>query len=119
MNIKETRQLSGLNVRQFTKKYKIPYTTFHDWEVGNTKPPEYLVNLLERVVIEDLQEKKKGTFMSIYDWACVPLIRRYIKLHLDDWWDSDCTEIEYVDRNFDDFLNWSAALGYKVDRTKA
>jgi DNA-binding transcriptional regulator YiaG len=32
MKIREIRQMSGLNVRQFTEKYRIPYTTYHDWE---------------------------------------------------------------------------------------
>lgn len=53
MDVKSIRELSGLNVRQFTEKYKIPYTTFHDWETGKTKPPIYLIELLERIVRED------------------------------------------------------------------
>lgn len=62
MTIKEIRQMSGLNVRQFTEKYRIPYTTFHDWENGNTKPPVYLVDLLQRVVMEDREDEINDIF---------------------------------------------------------
>ena len=55
MNVKEIRRLSGLSVGEFTKKYHIPYTTFHDWEIGNTKAPIYVLELLERVVREDFK----------------------------------------------------------------
>lgn len=53
MNVNEIRKLSGLNVRQFCEKYKIPYTTYHDWDTKKSKPPVYLIELLERVVKED------------------------------------------------------------------
>lgn len=36
MEIKNIRELSGLNVRQYTERYKIPYTTFHDWDTGKS-----------------------------------------------------------------------------------
>ena len=57
MNIKEIRQLSGLTVGEFTKKYHIPYTTYHDWELGNTKAPVYVLELLERVVRADFTQE--------------------------------------------------------------
>jgi putative transcriptional regulator len=56
MNVREIRKLSGLNVRQFTEKYKIPYTTFHDWDTGKSNPPVYVLELLERAVREDCQK---------------------------------------------------------------
>ena len=58
MNIKEIRKLSGLNVGEFTKKYHIPYTTYHDWETGKSKAPVYVLELLDRVVRIDLKESK-------------------------------------------------------------
>ena len=57
MDIKQIRQLSGLNVRQFIGRYHIPYTTYHDWETGKAKPPIYVLELLDRVVREDFPEK--------------------------------------------------------------
>lgn len=56
MEIKKIRELSGLNVRQFTERYKIPYTTFHDWDTGKSSPPVYVLELLERAVREDCQK---------------------------------------------------------------
>jgi DNA-binding transcriptional regulator YiaG len=64
MTIKEIRQISGLNVRQFTEKYRIPYTTYHDWEKGNSNPPQYLVDLLQRVVMEDDQQDEINDIIS-------------------------------------------------------
>jgi len=58
MNIKKIRELSGLNVRQFTERYKIPYTTFHDWDTGKSNPPVYVLELLERVVRIDFNKEE-------------------------------------------------------------
>ncbi len=55
--------------------------------------------------------------MSIYDWSCTLLIHTYVELHYSDWWNQDCSEIEYVDRNFSDFRDWAGYLGYEVDRS--
>jgi putative transcriptional regulator len=57
MNVREIRKLSGLNVRQFTERYKIPYTTFHDWDTGKSNPPVYVLELLERAVREDWRKE--------------------------------------------------------------
>ncbi len=57
MNIKEIREFTGLGPAQFAKKYEIPYRTIHDWETGKSKPPEYVLKLLERVVREDIKNE--------------------------------------------------------------
>lgn len=56
MQIKDIRALTGLNITDFTRRYEIPYRTYHDWEVGKANPPAYVVKLLERVVREDFKK---------------------------------------------------------------
>ena len=55
MGIKEIRQLSCLSQGKFAKKYGIPVGTLQHWEIGERKPPEYVLKLLERVVNEDIK----------------------------------------------------------------
>ncbi|NLA70182.1 MAG: helix-turn-helix transcriptional regulator [Clostridiales bacterium] len=50
MNIKEIREKTGLNKKEFSEKYCIPYRTIQNWEDGQRNPPEYVVMLLARVV---------------------------------------------------------------------
>lgn len=50
MNIKEIRTKTNLSAQKFGDKYGIPLRTIQDWERGERKPPEYVVDLLNRVV---------------------------------------------------------------------
>lgn len=59
MQIKEIRKLSGLTQIGFAKKYEIPLSTIKGWESSTSSKryrecPHYLLNLLERVVKEDI-----------------------------------------------------------------
>lgn len=58
MTIKEIRALTGLSQVKFCEKYHIPLNTFARWEQGKREPPDYLVELLEFKVREDLQMGK-------------------------------------------------------------
>mgnify|MGYP002684333043 CR=1 FL=1 len=40
------RQDMGLNRRQFSEYFGIPYRTIQDWELGNRKMPIYLLRLM-------------------------------------------------------------------------
>lgn len=53
MTIKEIREKSGMNRAEFSRKYNIPVRTLEDWESQKRKCPEYVSELLERVVSED------------------------------------------------------------------
>lgn len=53
MTIKEIREYSGLSRAAFAREYKIPVRTLEDWEAERRTPPEYLILLLERAVVED------------------------------------------------------------------
>ncbi len=52
------RSLSGLSRRKFCDYYHIPYRTYEDWETDKRNPPEYVLELLERVVREDIEGGK-------------------------------------------------------------
>lgn len=56
MEVKELRMLSGLSQQAFSEKYGIPKRSIENWEGGKRNPPEYVVNLLERVVKEDIEK---------------------------------------------------------------
>jgi DNA-binding transcriptional regulator YiaG len=47
MEIKELRQQSGMTRSQFVEYFGIPYRTIQDWELGNRKCPEHLLELME------------------------------------------------------------------------
>ena len=47
MNIKELREIYGMNLTQFSSYFKIPYRILQHWEYGTRKCPEYLIELME------------------------------------------------------------------------
>ena len=53
MTIKEIRALSGLTQKEFEEKYGIPKRTYEAWEMGERKPPQYVLDLLEKAVRQD------------------------------------------------------------------
>lgn len=56
----ELRKSTGMNKRQFSEYFGIPYRTFQDWELGNRRVPEYLFRLMEyKVRMEKLAEKNQ------------------------------------------------------------
>lgn len=54
MTIKEIREKAGLSRAAFSRKYNIPVRTLEDWESEKRKCPEYLIELLDRAVTEDV-----------------------------------------------------------------
>lgn len=61
MTIREIRALTGLSQTKFCKKYGMPLQTLQKWEQGHRSPPDYLVELLEFKVGEDLKNGKQRT----------------------------------------------------------
>jgi len=53
MTVKEMRSVLKLSQKAFSEKYHIPSRTIENWESGINKCPEYVIELLERAVIED------------------------------------------------------------------
>ena len=57
MELIDIRKITGLNRSKFAERYGIPYRTLQDWELGKNKVPEYIKNLLEKVVRYEFEEK--------------------------------------------------------------
>ena len=47
MKIKELREKTGMNRKEFCDYFAIPYRTVTEWERDNRHAPEYLLRLLE------------------------------------------------------------------------
>ena len=45
--IKELREMTGINRKDFCKYFNIPYRTVTEWELDNRHAPEYVLRLLE------------------------------------------------------------------------
>ena len=75
MDVREMRLKLGDTQTEFAKRYHIPFRTIQNWEAGVRKPPEYVINLLESQVKEDLINKR--TFiLPKYDPKKVDLPQR-------------------------------------------
>ena len=55
MTIKEMRLLLQVSRTEFSRQYHITLRTLEDWESGKRNPPNYVLELLERVVKEDAE----------------------------------------------------------------
>ena len=51
--IKELREQTGMNRREFSEYTKIPVRTLEDWEAGKRRPPEYVLRLLNYQLLYD------------------------------------------------------------------
>ena len=59
MEIKELRESTGMNRKEFCKYFEIPYRTVTEWERGTRKMPDYLLRLLAyKVKMDDLIVKE-------------------------------------------------------------
>lgn len=43
----QIKERSGMNWKEFSAYFQIPYRTVQDWERGNRKMPEYVLWLME------------------------------------------------------------------------
>lgn len=59
MSIREIRKLTGMNRKQFSEYFGIPYRTVEDWEAGRAKCAPYLLALIVyKLEKEGLYERK-------------------------------------------------------------
>ena len=56
MTVEEMRIALNMSKKDFSRQYNIPYRTIQDWESGSRVPPDYVIELLGRVVEYDLKE---------------------------------------------------------------
>lgn len=59
-NIKELRESTGMNRREFCEYFEIPYRTVTEWERDNRHAPEYVLRLLEYYIRMENLIKDKG-----------------------------------------------------------
>lgn len=52
------RKASGLTQAAFAERYGIPKRTIENWEGGQRTAPEYVLDLLERVVSDDAKKQE-------------------------------------------------------------
>lgn len=52
---REVLENSGMNMKQFSDYFEIPYRTVQDWKSGARKFPDYLLSLIQyKIEKEDL-----------------------------------------------------------------
>lgn len=57
--VKELREKMGMNRREFSDYYGIPYRTVQDWEAEKRELPEYLLRLMKyRAEMEYMMKNK-------------------------------------------------------------
>ena len=56
--IKELRESTGMNRKEFCEYFQIPYRTVTEWERDNRHAPEYVVRLLEYYIKAEKMDKK-------------------------------------------------------------
>ena len=57
--VKELREKMGMNRREFSDYYGIPYRTVQDWEAEKRELPEYLLRLMKyRSEVEYMMKNK-------------------------------------------------------------
>lgn len=49
------RKMLGISRAEFSRRYGIPIRTLENWDAGKRLPPDYVIELLERVVEEDMK----------------------------------------------------------------
>lgn len=47
MTFQELRQATGMNLKQFSDYFEIPYRTIQNWEGGQRECPTYLLELMK------------------------------------------------------------------------
>ena len=53
--MKELRESTGLNRKEFCEKFEIPYRTMTEWELGHRNAPPYVLRLLSYYI--EMQRK--------------------------------------------------------------
>ncbi len=58
--IKELRESTGLNRKDFCEKFDIPYRTMTEWELGHRNAPPYVLRLLSYYINMQKQLAENG-----------------------------------------------------------
>ena len=57
--MREIRELTGLNRKEFCEEFDIPYRTVSDWELEKRHAPEYVLRLLEYYIRNEKLNKNQ------------------------------------------------------------
>ena len=70
--IKQLRELTGMNRKEFCEYFQIPYRTVSEWERDGRHAPDYLVRLLEYYIrIEQItKDKVDANRIPIWNHLC-------------------------------------------------
>lgn len=58
--MKELRESTGLNRKEFCDKFEIPYRTMTEWELGHRNAPPYVLRLLTYYIKMQNELAEKG-----------------------------------------------------------
>ena len=58
--MKELRESTGLNRKEFCEKFDIPYRTMTEWELGHRNAPPYVLRLLTYYIEMQKELAEKG-----------------------------------------------------------
>lgn len=57
--VRELRESTGMNRKEFSDYFGIPYRTVTEWERGNRRMPEYVLRMMEyQVRMENLVKER-------------------------------------------------------------
>ncbi|WP_049962527.1 helix-turn-helix domain-containing protein [Oribacterium sp. FC2011] len=59
VKIKELRKKTGLSQSKFSAKFGIPVRTLQQWEQGISAPPEYLIRMMEYIMLLEENGQKQ------------------------------------------------------------
>jgi len=62
--IKELRESTGLNRKEFCEQFDIPYRTVTEWELGHRNAPPYVLRFLEYYIKMQELVQKNGLDIS-------------------------------------------------------
>ena len=57
--IKELRESTGMNRKEFCEYFQIPYRTVTEWERDNRHAPDYVLRLLEYYIVMEHLDKNR------------------------------------------------------------
>ncbi len=81
MTVKEMRQKLGITQEMFAQRYNIPKRTIENWESGKSKPPAYVLEMLENAVKHHIPRTKEEVMslpLTIVDlkYMCEMMIKK-------------------------------------------
>lgn len=53
VSIKEMRSQTGLSQSKFAAMFEVPIATLKDWEIGRRTPPNYVVSMMEKILLHN------------------------------------------------------------------